>query len=138
MLKLIALGKEASMKKRKMIECSDEGGSSTKEVETCFSPCPSVSKHTRKKKFATSSVHNQSNCQEDDDLVAMFFYTSAIPFNFIKNPAFAKMCDAIGRYEIGYKPPTYHDIRDKLLKRAVLQTDQTVKEFKEEWKRTGC
>ncbi|CAM8959963.1 unnamed protein product [Rhodiola kirilowii] len=145
MLKLIATGKEASMKKRKLIECSDEGGSSTTEVETCSSPCPSVSKHTGKGKFATSTIQSTINQivkkplkEEADHLVAMFFYTSAIPFNCIKNPAFAKMCDAIGRYGIGYKPPTYHDIRDKLLKRAVLQTDQIVEDFKEEWKRTGC
>jgi len=51
--------------------------------------------------------------------MAEFFYTSAIPFNVIRNPAFAKMCEMIGRYGVGYKPPSYHDIREKLLKQAV-------------------
>jgi len=43
--------------------------------------------------------------------------------NVIRNLAFAKMCDMIGRYGVGYKPPTYHDIREKLMKQAVDITD---------------
>jgi len=44
----------------------------------------------------------------------------------------------IGRYGIGYKPPTYHDIREKLLKQAVDKTDIELEEYKDEWKRIGC
>ncbi|KAL9672136.1 hypothetical protein QQ045_028384 [Rhodiola kirilowii] len=102
-------------------------------------------KTLEKGKFSASTIQSTINQmikksmkEEADDLVAMFFYTSAIPFNCIKNPFFAKMCDAIGKYGICYKPPTYNDIREKLLKRAVLQTDQVVEDFKVEWRRTGC
>ncbi|XP_020203984.2 uncharacterized protein LOC109789440 [Cajanus cajan] len=48
------------------------------------------------------------------------------------------MCEMIGRYGIGYKPPSYHDVREKLLKQAVIETDSMLEEFKKEWKRTGC
>ncbi|KAI5398305.1 hypothetical protein KIW84_063911 [Lathyrus oleraceus] len=65
--------------------------------------------------------------EEVDDLDALFFYTSAIPFSCIENYVFAKMCDAIGKYGIGYKPPSYHDIRGKLLKRAVHETEKMLK-----------
>ncbi|XP_052736558.1 uncharacterized protein LOC108336843 [Vigna angularis] len=75
--------------------------------------------------------------EEVDAQVAEFFYTSA-PFNVIRNPAFAKMCEMIGKYGVGYKPPFYHDIREKLLKQAVKKTDANLEEYKEEWKRTGC
>ena len=44
----------------------------------------------------------------------------------------------VGRYGVGYKPPSYHDIREKLLKRAVAKTDVMLQEFRDEWKKTGC
>jgi len=44
----------------------------------------------------------------------------------------------IGRYGVGYKPPTYHDIREKLLKQVVDKTDIELEEYNDEWKRTGC
>ncbi|KAH1213112.1 hypothetical protein GmHk_14G041130 [Glycine max] len=50
--------------------------------------------------------------------------------------AFAKFCDMVGRYGVGYKPPSYHDIREKLLKRAVAKTDVMLQEFRDEWKKT--
>ncbi|KAH1256859.1 hypothetical protein GmHk_03G006933 [Glycine max] len=65
-------------------------------------------------------------------------YTSAIPFNVIKNPAFVKFCDMVARYGVGYKPLSYHDIREKLLKREVEKTDVMLQEFKDKLKKTGC
>ncbi|XP_022635871.1 uncharacterized protein LOC106758329 [Vigna radiata var. radiata] len=76
--------------------------------------------------------------EEVDAQVAEFFYTSAIPFNVIRNPTFAKMCEMIGKYGVGYKPPSYHDIREKLLKQVVKKIDANLEEYKEERKRTGC
>ncbi|XP_017423543.2 uncharacterized protein LOC108332746 [Vigna angularis] len=48
------------------------------------------------------------------------------------------MCEMIGKYGVGYKPQSYHDIREKLLKQAVKKTYANLEEYKEEWKRTGC
>ena len=45
------------------------------------------------------------------------------------------MCDMIARYGVGYKPPSYHDIREKLLKQAVEKTNIALEEYKEEWKK---
>ncbi|KAL5137515.1 hypothetical protein HKD37_10G027871 [Glycine soja] len=70
-----------------------------------------------------------------DAQVAEFFYTSAIPFNAIKNPAFLKMCEMIGKYGPGYRPPSYHDVREKLLKQEVQKTDDSLQEFRDEWRR---
>ncbi|XLT14502.1 hypothetical protein HN51_060192 [Arachis hypogaea] len=47
-----------------------------------------------------------------DQQCAIFFYTSTIPFNVIKNPEFLKFCEMVGRYGIGYKPPCYHELRE--------------------------
>jgi len=36
-------------------------------------------------------------------------------FHSIRNPALAKVHHDIGRYDVGYKPPSYHDVRENLL-----------------------
>jgi len=38
----------------------------------------------------------------------------------------------------GFKPPSYHDIREKYLKQEVDQTMKLLEEYKLEWKKTGC
>ena len=53
------------------------------------------------------------------------FFTRAIPFNAIKNPTFLKMCEMIGKYGPGYRPPSYHDVREKLLKMMKVQENVT-------------
>ncbi|KAG5026661.1 hypothetical protein JHK82_022558 [Glycine max] len=42
----------------------------------------------------------------------------------------------VARYGVGYKPSSYYNIRDKLLKRAVEKTDVMLQEFRDEGKRT--
>jgi len=44
----------------------------------------------------------------------------------------------IGKYGPGYRPLSYHDVREKLLKQAVQKIDDSLQEFRDEWKRTGC
>ena len=44
----------------------------------------------------------------------------------------------IGKHRVGYKPPSYHDIRVKISKQAVEKTDLILQEYKDEWKRTSC
>ncbi|KAL4598585.1 hypothetical protein ACB092_11G069200 [Castanea dentata] len=67
--------------------------------------------------------------------IARFFYTSAIPFNCVKNLEFLRMIDMISRFGIGLKPPFYHEIRDTCLKKEVDFTQQMLEEYKVEWKK---
>ncbi|KAL4593761.1 hypothetical protein ACB092_M014000 [Castanea dentata] len=64
-----------------------------------------------------------------------FFYTSAIPFNCVKNPKFLRMIDMISRFGIGLKPPSYHEIRETCLKEEVDFTQQMLEEYKSDKKR---
>lgn len=79
--------------------------------------------------------------EESEDVcqqIARFLYTSAIPFNVVKNPQFSLMIEEIGRYEIGLKPPSYHEIREKFLKQEVFNVMQLLEEQKLEWKKKRC
>lgn len=130
MLKVVVEAKEASLKKRRLNSIDEE------EVEEQQSQGVALETNNQRKlwskgkgKVLTGSgggvqatinqMMKKGYKEEVDAQVAEFFYTSAIPFNVIKNPAFAKMCEMIGKYGIGYKPPSYHDIREKLLKQVV-------------------
>ena len=46
------------------------------------------------------------------------------------------MCEMIGKYGPDYRPLSYHDIREKLLKQAMQKNDDNLQEFRDEWKRT--
>nr|KAJ0190830.1 hypothetical protein LSAT_V11C800390750 [Lactuca sativa] len=73
-------------------------------------------------------------CQQ----IARFFYTSAIPFNCVKNPEFRKMIEMIGEFGRGLNPPSYHEIRVTMLKKEVDYTKSLMEDYKKEWKKTGC
>jgi hypothetical protein len=67
--------------------------------------------------------------------IARFFYTSAIPFNCVKNPEFVKALELVAKHGPGFKPPSYHDIREKYLKQEVDHTINLLEEYKLEWKK---
>lgn len=62
----------------------------------------------------------------------VFFYTSAIPFNCIKDEEFSKMCEMIGKYGIDYKPPSYHDVTEPLIDKVVKDIDVMLEDYKKE------
>jgi len=139
MKKVVSDAKDASAKKRRLtnleqMDADEECGQSFSSSKNIFK-----NKSTGEGLQATlNQMYKKGDKEKVDAQIAEFFYTSAIPFNAIRNPAFIKMCDMIARYGVGYKPPSYHDIREKLLKQAMEKTDVVLEEYKEEWKRTGC
>jgi hypothetical protein len=70
--------------------------------------------------------------------IAKFFYTSAIPFNCVNNLEFGKMIDMVSRFGSGFKPPSFHEIREKYLKKHVTLTLDMLEEYKQEWGKMGC
>ena len=82
---------------------------------------------------ATMNQFLKKELREDGcQAIAWFFYTSAIPFNCVKNPEFAKMVEAIARHGIGFKPPSYHELRETYLKKEVVRTMEMLEEYKAE------
>jgi hypothetical protein len=67
--------------------------------------------------------------------IARFFYTSAIPFNCVKNPEFVKALELVAKHGPCFKPQSNHDIREKYLKQEVDQTMTLLEKYKLEWKK---
>ena len=144
LMKIVAEAKHAALNRRKLniIDEEDEESESVEGGHRLFGFKGKQTVANASKGGGVQATINQMMKkgfkEEVDAQVAEVFYTSAIAFNVIRNPAFAKMCEMIGKYGVGYKPPSYHDIRKKLLKQAVSKIDLMLEEYKEEWKRTGC
>ncbi|XP_042029910.1 uncharacterized protein LOC121776813 [Salvia splendens] len=76
--------------------------------------------------------------QRVDDHVADFFYENGIPLNAINSRSWEIMLEYIGQYGPGYRSPSYHDIRNPLVDRAVERVNETKKKHEEAWKEYGC
>ncbi|KAG6388825.1 hypothetical protein SASPL_150261 [Salvia splendens] len=76
--------------------------------------------------------------QRVDDHVADFFYENGIPLNAINSRSWEIMLESIGQYGAGYRSPSYHDIRNPLLDRALERVNETKKKHEEAWKEYGC
>jgi len=90
---------------------------------------PTLEHYTEKDKEAKQVV---------DDHVADFFYENAIPLNVINSRSWEIMLESIGQYGPGYHSPTYREIREPLLERAVNRTTELRKKHEEAWKEYGC
>ena len=59
--------------------------------------------------------------------IALFFCPVGIPFNVAKLDAFKQAIEAIGQYDPNLKPPSYHDLRDSLLKKELDYANEMLK-----------
>ncbi|CAN1764761.1 hypothetical protein LINPERHAP1_LOCUS9396 [Linum perenne] len=70
--------------------------------------------------------------------IARWVYTHAVAFNAIDNDEFKQMCEAIGQFGPGLKPPTQYDLREPLLKSEYARTKSLLKDRDEEKIQNGC
>ena len=73
-------------------------------------------------------------CQE----IASFFYNNVIPFNVSRSEEYTRMFEKVARHGLGFKPPSYHELRVKYLKQKVDLTMESLEEHRAYWKKMGC
>jgi hypothetical protein len=61
-----------------------------------------------------------------------------IPFNAANSRQFEVDVEAIAQYGSGFKPPTFHELCEPLLARAVKDIDDERKKHEEAWSQYGC
>ncbi|XP_062229978.1 uncharacterized protein LOC133927517 [Phragmites australis] len=69
---------------------------------------------------------------------ARFFYECGIPFNAANSRQFEIAIEATAQYGSGYKPPTYHELREPLLEKVVKEIYDLRKRHEDAWKQYGC
>jgi hypothetical protein len=70
--------------------------------------------------------------------IALFFYNNVIPFNVAKSDEYLKMFDNATKFGLGFKPPTYHEIRVKYLDYYYGEISKVVAEYRSDWEKYGC
>ncbi|KAK1591715.1 hypothetical protein Q3G72_012251 [Acer saccharum] len=68
----------------------------------------------------SKDVGGNKNEKEARDKTCMdidrFFFENGIAFNVASSPSFINMCQSIGNYDLGLKPPTAHELSTTILK----------------------
>jgi hypothetical protein len=115
--------------------------------------CKSVSSMLCKTSEEVVAERNNSKCSQTtldhltkkdkkskqiiDDHVVDFLIENGIPFNVINSRSWEIMLESIGQYGLGYRSPTYHDCRGKLLDSVVGRTAELRKKHEDSWKEYG-
>ncbi|XP_064981268.1 uncharacterized protein LOC135622891 [Musa acuminata AAA Group] len=84
------------------------------------------------------SFASQENTDQADTAVAKFMYEAGIPLTAANSLYFQRMADAIAAVGPGYKMPSYHSLKGKLLSRCTTELGEFSKELRKSWEVTGC
>ncbi|XP_028099435.1 uncharacterized protein LOC114298970 isoform X2 [Camellia sinensis] len=112
----------------------DEGTSNrTKKHKKDFHPMAIPVAHPLNQSSASEEIINQA-----DIAVAKFMYDAGIPFSASNSYYFQLMADAITAAGPGYKMPSYHSLRGKLLNNSFQEAKELCCELRKSWEVTGC
>jgi hypothetical protein len=96
-------------------------------------------------RFKRTRVGSQDSIDSKETLseearraVARFFYNNVIPFEAVSSDEFLTMCDLVSRHGVGFKPPSFIDIKWKYFKEELKLTMEVLEEHRAMWKITGC
>ena len=73
-----------------------------------------------------------------DIVVERFFYDACIPTNVVNSFYFKPILDVIVAVVLGYKGPTYYQLRINLLKKSKKEVQLLVDSYREIWTKVGC
>ena len=84
----------------------------------------------RKKKTQTTinNAYKKEAKERDDILFCRWMLDAKIPFNAVNYASFQPMLEAIGQYGVGYKGPSFHDVRVTNLKKELSLTKDSMKD----------
>ena len=85
-----------------------------------------------------SALAGKEAIHRADLAVVRWLYDCCIPFNALNSVYFQKMVDAIAAIGPGYKGPTYHAARTRLLQDIKKEVQLLIDSFRSFWTETGC
>ncbi|GJT32139.1 hAT dimerization domain-containing protein [Tanacetum coccineum] len=67
-----------------------------------------------------------------------WFYDAGLPFNAATYDSFHIAMEAVAQFGPGFKPPSMYELKVPLLKKEVEDTEDNIKNYKNEWAIKGC
>ncbi|XP_075503611.1 uncharacterized protein LOC142540977 [Primulina tabacum] len=100
-----------------------------------------VEEIVRQRRAKNKGQYDENKKKLREDAVQKFatwMYDAGIPFNAVKYDSLQPCIDAIGVFGVGMKPPSYHEVRVKYLKKELANTNLLLKSHEEDHARYGC
>ncbi|CAN1215101.1 hypothetical protein LINPERPRIM_LOCUS59, partial [Linum perenne] len=66
--------------------------------------------------------------------ISQWFYKTATAFNGTRCEEYYRMFDLVARHGPGFKPPSYHEVRETFLQEEKKEVDAKLGHFRDEWK----
>eukprot|EP00253_Pinus_taeda_P001665 PITA_01665 len=137
--------REAKEELKRQLRKSAEGSGPSGAVSTAASVNPVaassffVPRTTPGSQPSIGSMLKRTEKEEADNLLAKFLLWSDILFSIVRNnPFFQPAVDAIASVGPGYKIPSYHDFRGRILQNQKRDCTQRLEDFRASWAKTGC
>eukprot|EP00253_Pinus_taeda_P032362 PITA_32362 len=135
--------REAKAEMKKQLTKSGEQGSGTGSTSASTNPVAASSFFVPRtmpgSQPSITSMIKKPEKEQADKLLTKSIVWSDIPFSIVKNnPFFQPVVDAIATVGPGYKIPSYHDFRGRILKNEKVNCTKRLEEFRESWAQTGC
>ncbi|RLM69691.1 uncharacterized protein C2845_PM17G09330 [Panicum miliaceum] len=133
----------AAKRKQSTLKFSEPKEPTTKSVGSMLRKTPiEVVEERHSKGSSQVSIQASIRTKGEREAVnlewARFFYECSIPFNAANSRQFEIAIEATAQYGSGYRPPTYHELREPLLEKVVKETDDLRKKYEDAWKQYGC
>jgi hypothetical protein len=84
----------------------------------------------KKRGVSTQATINnifKKNLREEACLeIASFFYNNVIAFYVAKSDEFQRMLEMVARHGLGFKPPSYHELKTKYLNQKMEETTKVI------------
>ncbi|CAJ2670809.1 unnamed protein product [Trifolium pratense] len=93
---------------------------------------------TQAKQSTINGAYKKETREDACKDIALFFYNNAIPFNVARSDEYLKMFDNVTKHGIGFKPPSYHEIRVKYLDHYYGEISKVVAGYRADWEKYGC
>jgi hypothetical protein len=75
---------------------------------------------------ATINIFKKNLRKEACLEIASFFYNNVIAFYVAKSDEFQRMLEMVARHGLGFKPPSYHELKTKYLNQKMEETTKVI------------
>ncbi|CAN1826138.1 hypothetical protein LINPERHAP1_LOCUS31422 [Linum perenne] len=137
MLDILDLNLEAKEAKKKLLH----RGLTTGSQETIYSTLGASGSNSlppTRTQTTMSTLLKKDLRMDAAKSIARWFYLTGTSFNAAREPEYYTMFELAARHGPGFKPPSYHEIRETLLKEELEEVEAKLSIFRNEWTKVGC
>ncbi|CAN1204282.1 hypothetical protein LINPERHAP2_LOCUS45937 [Linum perenne] len=133
-LELLDVHLEAKEAKKNLMSTSNSAASSSVSqdaIHSRYDVSMSISSGTQ---TTVSQLMKKDQRREACKGISQWFYKTATAFNGTRCEEYYRMFDLVARHGPGFKPPSYHEVRETFLQEEKKEVDAKLGHFRDEWK----